>query len=450
MGTHAIVLGGSMAGLGAVRALSSHFDRVTLVERDALANASKLESRKGVPQGNHGHGLLASGYRVLDDYFPGMMQELIDEGASTGDVTGDFLWYQFGGWKLRADSGLVGIVVSRPCLEAKVRERVTAIKNVAILAEHDVLEPLFTGGRVTGVRIKNRASGEISVLDGDLVVDTLGRGSPAPKWLASWGFGEVKETLIKANVGYATGVFPRQSGDFYGSIGGIIAGTPPVDRRGAAMFAVEGGRWVVTLIGFLGDFPETELNGFREFARSLPTPHVLELIGSREPLQPLHAYRFPANQRRHYDVMSSFPEGFLVLGDAICSFNPAYGQGMSVALLEARALDDCLRDGRRDLARRFFKRAMPIVDIPWTIATGEDLRFPEVIGPRPPGFALLNRYLERAHQASAKDPVVLRRFFEVGNLLRPPTAMLMPDIAYRVLLGGRGVAQASPARKSIV
>ncbi len=291
--------------------------------------------------------------------------------------------------------------------------------------------------RVVGVRVKDRTTGETRVLDAELVVDTSGRGSRAPQWLERWGHGGVSESIVKCNIGYTTCEFPRTAGEFRDSIGGVVIGTPPKEKRGGACFAVEGKRWVVTLFGALGDHPPTDLAGFREFARSLPTHEIFDLVREREPLGPAHVYKFPANQRRHYEKLASFPEGFLVLGDAMCSFNPVYGQGMSVALLEARALDDLLKESRRELARRYFSRANAIIEIPWTIATGEDLRYPEVEGPRPPGFSIINRYMERAHRAATIDVVVLRRFFEVANLLRAPTAMLSPEIAYRVLLGGR-------------
>src|SRR5689334_12595622 len=154
----AIVLGGSMAGLGAARALVNHFERVTLVERDALA--ADTAHRKGVPQGQHAHGLLPAGYRILSGYFPGMMEELVADGALPGDLTGDFLWFQYGAWKLRADSGLQAILVSRPHLERKVRERALALPTLTLLEGHDGEEPAFDAAtrRVTGLRVRNRAT----------------------------------------------------------------------------------------------------------------------------------------------------------------------------------------------------------------------------------------------------------------------------------------------------
>src|ERR1044071_3334113 len=202
---HAVVLGASIAGLGAARALCEHFERVTLVERDALGDVPG--KRKGVPQGEHAHGLLASGYRVLDAYFPGMMDDLVAAGALRGDSSGDFLWFNFGRWKLRADSGLPGFCVSRPMLETAVRRRVRALPKITLLSEHDVEAPVYdaAASRVTGVAARNRGTGESMTLETDLVVDALGRGSSSPHWLASWGFGEVTVELVEGRSGEGRG-----------------------------------------------------------------------------------------------------------------------------------------------------------------------------------------------------------------------------------------------------
>jgi 2-polyprenyl-6-methoxyphenol hydroxylase-like FAD-dependent oxidoreductase len=449
---HAIVLGGSMAGLGAARALANHFDRVTLVERDELTASSDL--RKGVPQAQHAHGLLPSGYQILSDYFPGLMDELVAHGAIRGDITGDFLWYQYGGWKLRADSGLEAIVVSRPLLERKVRDRVLALPKVTLLQGHIGENPVFDSRtrRVTGLSVKELSTGTTATIDADLVVDALGRGSPSPKWLASWGYGQVTETSVPIEVGYATGVFERRAGDLYDSIGAVIAGTAPQSTRFAAILGAEGNRWIVTLAGCLRDYPPTDFSDWKTFASSLPTSDALDLVKDREPIGPIASYRFPANRRCHYEKLANFPGGYLVTGDALCSFNPLYGQGMSVALSEAHALDRCLAagDGDGDLAKRFFREAGRIVESPWAIATGEDYRYPQVEGRRPPGFGIVSRYMARAHRVATRDPVVLQRFFRVASLLAPPPAMMAPAIAWRVLLGGGDARETSPARKVYV
>jgi 2-polyprenyl-6-methoxyphenol hydroxylase-like FAD-dependent oxidoreductase len=308
---------------------------------------------QGVPQGQHAHGLLPSGYRILADYFPQMMDELVAEGAVRGDLTGDFLWYQYGGWKLRADSGLDGIVVSRPDLERKVRDNVLALPRLALLQGHDGEEPVFdpVSRRVTGLRVRKRATGETTVLDADLTVDALGRGSPSPKWLAAWGYGQVEETNVPIDVGYATTAFERRAGDLYGATGAVIAGTAPRSTRLAATLGAEGNRWIVTLGGCLRDYPPTDLLGWKAFAKTLPTLELFDMVKDREPLGTIASYRFQANRHCHYERLNDFPARYLLMGDAVCSFNPVCGQGMSVALSEARALDDCPAAGDGELAR---------------------------------------------------------------------------------------------------
>ncbi len=440
----AIVLGASLSGLLAARALSAHCHRVTIVERDVLREGA--EPRKGVPQAAHAHGLLASGYRVLERYFPGIMDELEAEGAPRGDAVGDFLWFQYGRWKLRHDAGLRGITVSRPCLEAAVRRRVKALPNVTLIEGADGVTPAFDGvaGRVTGLVVRRRDAGVQETLGADLVVDASGRGSQSPKWLEALGYGHAEETSVRVNVGYATRTLERRPGEFFDSIGGIISGTPPNGTRLGAVLAAERERWVVTLAGTVGDYPPTDEGAWIAFARSLPVPAVYDLVTSARPLTDIVTYRFPANQRRHYERMRRFPAGYLVIGDALCSFNPIYGQGMSVAATEARALDESLAGGLDGLAWRFYRRATKIVDIPWAIATGEDLRYPQVEGVRPPLFGLINRYFERVHAVASGDRVVCNAFFQVLTLLAPPSSLFSPHVAWRVLSRGAMEGQGSP------
>lgn len=434
-----------MAGLLATRSLSDHFERVTVVERDVLPDGAEL--RKGVPQAAHVHGLLASGYRVLDAFFPDMMDDLVARGVPRGDVADDFLWFQYGHWKLRHVCGLRGLTVSRPLLEAAVRRRVKALPGVTFREGTEGVRPAFEAGRVTGLEVRDRETDATETLDADLVVDAGGRGSRSPKWLEEMGYEPPEEVSVRVDVGYATRVFERREEDLYGARGGIIAGTPPESTRYGAVMAVEGPRWMVTLVGNMRDYPPTDEAEWVDFAASLPVPAVHDLVTSAPPLSDIVAYRFPANRRRRYEEMERFPAGYLVLGDAICSFNPVYGQGMSVSALEAEALGECLAAGPDDLAGRFFARAGEIVDTPWTIATGEDLRYPQVEGERPPGFRIVNRYLERVHAVASDDPVVCRRFFDVLNLLAPPTSLMKPAVAWRVLARRAPKGPGSPRRR---
>jgi hypothetical protein len=222
--------------------------------------------------------------------------------------------------------------------------------------------------------------------------------------------------------------------------GAIIAACPP-DWRFGVILSQEGDRWIVTLGGYLGDHAPTDNSGFVEFARSLQKPEIFDLVRVAEPLCPLMPYHFSANLRRHYEELSPFPAGFLVFGDALCSFNPVYGQGMTVACTESLALRECLAAGRQKIAERFLRAASRLIDIPWQIAVGSDLQHPRVEGKRSTQVRFINWYIAKLYGAARRDPLLASRFLEVANLMRQPAALLDPQIALRVWKGNRASAE---------
>jgi 2-polyprenyl-6-methoxyphenol hydroxylase-like FAD-dependent oxidoreductase len=209
------------------------------------------------------------------------------------------------------------------------------------------------------------------------------------------------------------------------------------------MFPIEGDRWIVTLGCWAGDYPPTDEAGYLDFARSLAAPDIYNLISHIEPLSEILSYRFPSSLRRHYEKLDRFPVGYLVAGDAICSFNPVYGQGMTSAAMQAAALDGVLQtQPTRDLlARHFFKAAAQVVDVPWQLTVGEDFRYPQTEGPKAPGTDFINRYVERVHKATHTDTVVYGAFLQVMNLMKPPTSLMHPKIMWRVLRNKRVTQQ---------
>ena len=423
-----------MAGLIAAKVLSGRFGRVTVLDRDRLPTA--VEPRAGVPQGRHGHGLLASGADALERLFPGLRAELVDAGAIPGDVIGDVRWFQQGYYKARFTSGLRGILLSRPLLEATLRQRVVALPNVTLESETHVVELMsdLHGGAVAGVSTR-RGETRATLDDVSLVVDASGRSSRMPEWLERLGHHRPLESRVEVDLGYTTRFFRRRPADLGGDSGAIIGPDPPSGPRGGFILAQEGDRWIVTLAGWLGDHPATTRHGFEEFARTLARPDIYDVITHAEPLSEPVSYAFPANLRRHYERLTTLPERCVVIGDAICSFNPFYGQGMSVAALEGLLLDRCLEAGVHGLARRFYREAARVIDTPWTIAAGSDFAFTGVTGTRPLGTDATNWYLRRIHRVASTDRTVCRAFFDVANLLKPATTLFSPRFVARVVAG---------------
>jgi 2-polyprenyl-6-methoxyphenol hydroxylase-like FAD-dependent oxidoreductase len=436
LGKHAIVNGSSMGGLLAARALADHFEQVTLLERDTFPAPG--ENRKGVPQGKHTHILLELGRKSMETCLPGLTDELIQLGAvAIGDASLNVRWFSNGGYHQPGASGLSAVGVSRPTLEALVRARVLALPNVRAVEGCDVLGLMTTAdkGRVTGVRmVRREGAGGEETATADLVVDASGRGSRSPAWLEKLGYErpEVEETRI--GVGYTSCYYRRQPEHIPGLHSIVVMATPP-NKRGGVLMAQEGNRWVVSMGGYLGDHAPTDHDGFLEFVRGLPTPAIYDVIKEAEPLGEPVSYKFPANLRHRYEKLTRFPEGYLVLADALCSFNPIYGQGMTVAAQEAVTLGECLANDRGELAKRFFVRASKIVDVPWGAVVGNDLRFPEVEGRRTPMVRFINWYLGKLHIAAQMDARVSIAFLKVINMVASPPSVMHPGIAWRVLKG---------------
>jgi len=436
-GDHAVVLGASMGGLAAAGVLADAYRRVTVVDRD-LRPAPGAQ-RRGVPQGRHAHGLLARGREVLEELFPGLTGELVARGALYGDIQLHGRWYNEGVRLRQGPSGLNSLAVSRPLLEGQVRRRLAAFPNVSIVDGCEVAGLVATPDqrRVTGVRTLRRGTGPEQVLEADLVVDATGRGSRSPAWLAALGYEPPEQEAVRPQIAYASAVYRRRPAEHLDGDRVVIVAATHATRRGAAMLAMEDDRWIVTLFGYLGERPPTEPGEFVDWAATLAAPDVHEVISSAELLQAPVPAHFPASVRLRYERLDRFPEGYVVTGDAVCSFNPIYGQGMTVAALEALALRDCLRVGAGQLGQRFFRSAAKLVDTPWGIAVGADLRFPEVEGPRTPKVRMINAYLARLHVAAGQDPILGRAFLRVVNLIDPPERLMSPELAFRVMRGTR-------------
>ena len=438
---HALVIGGSMAGLLAARVLADHFGRVTVVERDAMPDGRQPGSRRapvgrdGVPQSRHVHVLLLRGVQILRARFPGLEEELLALGTPSINWLKETSALYGGSWLPRFDSNLLGFSASRHLLERLVRERLGRRENIRFRAGHRVtnLTASSDNSRITGVSV-SVADGRQETLHADLVVDASGRSSRLPRWLEELGYAAPQESTVNADVAYATRWY-KIPDDWQADWKMVLLATRFPDISGGAVVQpVEGRRWIVTLVGYAGDHPPTDETGFTEFARRLAGPQAWEAIRAAEPLTGISGYRRTANHWRHYERLKRWPQGLIALGDAVCAFNPVYAQGMTVSALSAEILDGVLaKAGPDGLGLAFQKKMAKMLQIPWQFATGDDFRW---AGRKAGDATFLDRFMHSYVEnvlARIHQPDICLTFFRVAHLISSPVALFRPGIALPVL-----------------
>jgi 2-polyprenyl-6-methoxyphenol hydroxylase-like FAD-dependent oxidoreductase len=449
LGDHAVVSGASMGGLLAARVLADFYGTVTVIDRDELPEDPV--NRRGVPQGRHVHALLARGAQIIDGFFPGILDELAAAGASVLD-DGDLatVYMNYGGHQVlrsgtlppAVDEEELGLyLASRPLLERHVRQRLRAIENVTVRDRHEVAEFTSTADRkkITGVRVANRDTGAEEELTADLVVDAMGRGAHTPALLERLGYGRPAEDHIVMHTTYASQLLRIPPG----TLKEMLCIITPAAGRPTGMFlsAYEHDTWMFTVFGMAGHEPPRDLTGMLSFASQYAPAHLLSGVRSGEPLGPVVQHRMPSSQWRRYDKMRRLPDGLLATGDAICSFNPIYGQGMSVAALDAVALQHCLRRGVDNLPHRYFRHAAKKIGVAWQTGAAGDLAFPEVEGRRTASMRVANRLVDFVLTGCESDPDVIKQFFRVSGLIDPPTRLLRPSFLYRVAKANQSLRQ---------
>ncbi|MGE2837075.1 FAD-dependent oxidoreductase [Mycobacterium sp. SMC-4] len=451
LGERAVVLGASMSGLLAARVLAEFYRDVTLVERDELSDSPS--PRRGVPQGRHPHALLARGAQTIGELFPGIFDDLVAEGAPVWDFAMSKIYICLNGHLVvrsgRAaydDDATPMYQPSRPLLECHVRRRLRALPNVTIADGHEVTE-LCTSpdrARVTGVRLVDRETSAETVMRADLVVDAMGRAARTPALLDRLGYQRPVEECVTMHTTYMSQALRIPPGTLHE----MLVGIGPAAAQPTGMFLVrnENDQWIFTVFG-MGIEPPRDLPGMIAFARARAPEHVLAGVAAGEPLGPAVPHKLPSSQWRRYDKLHRFPGGLLVIGDAMCSFNPIYGQGMSVAATEATALREALRRGSHDVARRYFHLAAKSVGVAWSLGAGTDLAFPQVQGRRTPVTRLTQRYADWILTACETDALVHAQFTKVAGLVDPPARLFHPAFVRRVAHVNRARRQQGPGSR---
>lgn len=423
--THAVVIGGSIAGLLAARVLADHADQVTVLERDATDVDGV---RRAVPQGHHIHALLARGHEILEGLFPGFTQDLLGLGVPILDFGTSVAWHRGPARFQPGPADMMCVAAGRPLLESYVRDRVLARPNVT-LAHADVEGLVLDGTRraVVGVRTPD------GTVDADVVVDAAGRGSRTAAWLEELGCGTVAEDAIEMDLVYTTcGFAIAPDFDPIGEDIAIVSTMTPELPRGM-IYARLTDRYALSLNGLGTHAPPRDWESFLAFVKSLPLPDVHRSVLSAERIEDPHSFRFPASTRRRYERLTGLPDGLAVVGDAFARFNPVYAQGMTVAAMAADRLRVHLEATERFDARLFARQLSRVVDTPWTLAAGGDLGFPTVRGRRTLATNMANRYVTQVQRGAVKDPVVAKAFLRVAGLLEEPASLFRPTIVARSL-----------------
>jgi 2-polyprenyl-6-methoxyphenol hydroxylase-like FAD-dependent oxidoreductase len=430
---HATVVGASMAGLAAARLLADRFETVVVLDRDEPLDGA--HSRKGVPQSRHAHALLAAGANAISGLFPGIMDELMTGGAVPLDFNEGF-WFQAGGYRARSLVERAVISASRPFIEDNVRRRVRSLPNVRIESGVAVDGLEQRDGRVCGVRVVKGST--LWTIETDLVVDCSGRSSQGTLWLEELGYPAPEVSEVRCDMRYATMTLRRTSTDLDGSFAVIIE-SPPHGKRAAFLVPIEGDRWIATIASGYGAAAPVDEESFRVAAACLPSPKLHEALSHAETVSPVALHRLVSSKRRHYERLKQLPAGFVALGDAVCSFNPIYAQGMTSAVLQAVALGACVDEHGNSAAlpAAFFAQAAKVIATPWQIAVGSDFAYPECTGPKPRGTDVMNRYLHQVLLAAQVSPEVNTAMVMVQSLVAPPSILLRPSMVRAVRRSAR-------------
>lgn len=395
LGARAVIVGAGIAGLAAAAALASFFETVEVWDKDELPRGPR--PRKGIPQDLQVHILLKGGELGLERLIPGTRAALLQAGATEVRQSRDVSIWERDSWQATRDLGYSQLMMSRPALEFMLRQQVLKLGNVAI---------------------RDRSPVEVLPSDADLTVIATGRGD---RLLAGI---EVPETMLGLEVNYSSARFAKPA-CFRGE-GRFIACIPkPPDDRYGLVCPVENDEWLITLSSRFDNRVPDDLEGFRAYAAALPVPDITERLREAVPLTPVHRYRIAEARWRHYDRAAGLPPRVLPIGDCISNFNPTFGQGMSVAAGHAVALRDVLAEASDldAIAAVYLPRAAEVSRQAWSLAAMADLEYPRTVGERPARFEQMVQGSEAMRRAAVMHPEVHLLRFEIGNLLKPDSAV---------------------------
>ncbi|EJQ38904.1 FAD-dependent oxidoreductase [Bacillus toyonensis] len=436
MFNRAIVIGGSMAGKFAAKALSTSFKEVIILEVGDKWDGKA--SRKRVPQSDHPHVLLKGGEKAIEELFPTITNELIKAGSIINNFTRDLKWHQFGLWKQPFIGEVHMIQQSRPLLEWHIQKRIDQISNITITYKTLVNGLLVDGklNKVCGVKVKYLETGMQEEVHADIVIDASGFGSKSMEWLREYEI-EVQEEKVRIDLFYATKMFQLKENEELDCCNMLMSPSFPENPYGVLIQTIEDNRYFVTFSGYANEkAPQTD-DEFYDFAENLSISNVTDFLNKAEGITDIKTYKIPYQVRRRFDLVNNVPEGLLVVGDAQCRFDPVFGQGVSVAAMEAHQLQLLLQSRKqldKTFTQQFYKKTADIIEIPWDMTTTEISRHPQLKRELTTKQKFQLWYTKQIYRLSASDSDVYIRLVRVMNLIRSPFHLFHPKVLLAVLL----------------
>ncbi|MGV0872762.1 FAD-binding oxidoreductase [Mycolicibacterium sp. XJ879] len=436
----AVVIGGSIAGIAAAKMLTEFFERVIVLEKDDPHR--RREGRPGAAQGWHLHHLLTAGRIELERIFPGIIDDMVREGAFDVDMAAQYRIRLGGTWKKPGTGDIQIVCAGRPLLEWCVRRRLDDEPRVEFHYEAEVADLVYDreANTVIGVAVDRR--GELEVVPAEFVVDASGKNTRVPEFLEQAGIGapEIEQDII--NCFYSTmyhWVPPERQ--WQDKVMMICYAYRPYEDTYAAQYYTDSSRTILstTLVAYNCYSPPRTAEEFRRFADLMPSPVVGENIDGLEPASPIYNFRYPNMLRLHYEKKRNLPSGLLAVGDAYTSSDPVSGLGMTLALKEVREMQTLLAkrgSGDPDLPRRYYRRIAKLADTAWFVIREQNFRFDwlkDVAKKRPFYFGALTWYMDRVLELVHDDPESYGEFLAVVHLVKPPAALMSPRFATRVL-----------------
>ncbi|MEH7493656.1 FAD-dependent oxidoreductase [Neobacillus niacini] len=430
----AIIIGGGISGKLAARVLSDVYKEVIILERDVESEGSS--SRKGAPQGEHLHALLHAGEYGLEQLFPGITEKFYDSGAVKINSTIDLSWFHHGAWKIRYDGGYSTTLQTRPHLEWHIEQYLKKIPNVVFHYNQVVQDLLYneTENRIFGVQLKDTS------LTADIVVDASGVSSLTSSWLTKRNI-QVPDEKVDINLSYISKQFQLVDNHDTDWKIKMVYPNPPHEKIGGTISSVEDNRFIITIMGYHNAINDKEVlqsdNGFLELTKQLPRLDIYETIKNATPITKTALYRIPQIVWRRFDKAGNLPDGIVLIGDTFCRIDPVFGQGMSIAILEAVALQKLLQTHKGELhklPKAFHRMAAKIISPIWNMVITEDFRYPATTGKRPFGLFIQQLYAKKIFLLSSQNKEVYDAFVKVMNLVRPISSLMTPSIIKAILI----------------